>query len=853
MLSQKPNALYTGVALFTSLFVSDRLDATQPVQDLPAAHASSNPGVEDRDALITRILGDEDNKHRRRSLSELLDAGVSPEAATVIPLDRLSSYQRALSYTSAERINFVAQSAHSFGQENAWHGADTWIEQLEGVDQAGVDQLLKLRELREPHIAREETALNANRLSTWHELIKGGVPLQVLAEMDSGDAADIAKGFRNGRFPVELFAFISGQAPEEYSRISAEADQDFSKGVEVARRYVLEQLAAREHIERPSTDYTEGAEQFLAIEDPHQVFLIKQYVQYFTEPNTIIQLNSLFPVVPEEDKEEEGGIIVARARGIESIHIPQYTKESDKRGDERNAFKTPELCEFMDHLGVLHTHPGGRAFAGPSGYSKPSYGPGKYYPHGDTYSLAEANDRNPRLIEVVVTEISTGKINIDLFCRDVQIKEDGSVINTDPVRVIDLGVFELPPEEMAAKLALKAELDKTSAQKVEPERQQTFTAPTVETPRPVVTGPEPSAETEVRAYVERAVVSMDQWGESVIERTVCGDELKRRFEALQSLREITEVTAPDFLEMLSIGVQPEQLVDVHRYHIAGLAEGFRNGRYPERFIPDLGKSHVRYSAEAAVNDPDASKGSLWAKELIRERLQERDHLFRLDTDYDEGISALDATTDKYILFIIKRYQEFFNDPDNWDGLVNLFRDAGADLPSDSHLHAQVLPTPERGGMLLCRDNRIVFEEILQSIERRTRPDAAANGYSPPHIQYYGVALGGLHTHPLDLNQDPRHSGELASVSGPSGKAITDNAEDRFVADTGSLRYFNRGHPFALDVVITELGNDQYNVDIYYRDITEENGKAVNARNVTVLDLGIFEPAGEKAALKGQAP
>jgi hypothetical protein len=844
MLGSKVNSVASVATLLTSFYCSDNTRADDPPAPVPIVRSIDTDVQVDITQRIKKTLGDDYNDHRAEDFQDLLTAGLSFDSIASISPDRLGSFKRALSYVKPNELERIAAIAPRFGEENAWRGADTWVENLRELSDESVEKVLELREMRREFTERDQDPMSANNIAMWSRLIEGGAPLAVLAPMDSSDGRTIDKAFTEGRFPKELFALINSNPRYQYSEKAAEADPDFDKGVTAARDNLIAELKKREHVERSSTDYTEGVEQFEAIKDPHQIFLIKQYLEYFSKPITVIALNALFPVIPESEKEEEGGIIVATDGGIRFIHIPQYVKEGDKRGDERNAFKTPEICDYIDHLGVLHTHPGGPAFAGPSGYSKPTFGPGRYYPHGDTYSLAAANEDNPRIVEVVVTELSTGRINIDLFLRDVEVGKDGKVSNTDPVRIIDLGVFELPEAEMTIKLALAEKL------------QEQLIGSEQETPHTILELKQEIEETvsrssekfEFRAYAQQSIENIDSWSESVVNRSVRGTKLLQAFDTLVGLLDeetLSKATIPEFLDLLSMGVAPEQLKDVHRYHIYGLAKGFRTGRYPERFLDDLGKSHIEYMQSAVFSDPDVQKGSRWAKEYVREQLQQREHLFKLDTDYKEGLSTLDNTNDKYMLLLIKRYVDFFNKPENWDGLTDLFRDAHADYPEDSVFRNLDLPTPERGGMMLVEDGEIVFQEIKANRSSSFDVQRASNSFTPPHIQYYGTALGGVHTHPLDLHQDPRSTGDLRDVSGPSGKANPDNTEDAYANDTGSLRYFNRGYPFALEVVITELGKARFNVDIYYRDITEKDGKAVNDRNVSVLDLGVFEPTKEK--------
>lgn len=372
--------------------------------------------------------------------------GVSAEGVAAAPSNRIAKLAGATSEYSAERLEKIAFATRVYGTEGDWIPVSRWAELTKDAGVAEIRGLGELRDRRKKLLPAHEEALSPVHTPYWCVCLKNSVPLGILEKLDTGDLLAITKGFGDGRYPAKLWKEFRVDR-EEYSRVCAAADPDFSRGAAWANDYIKKALGKREHAFRPSTDYKEDASQVDEIKDVHQLFLIRQYLDFFNSRETWSAMAPLFPNRREEDKEEEGGFIIGARGKLEFVRIKQYTHDHERRGNESDSFHCPELAKLIGHIGVLHTHPGGPAFAGPSGYAKPS--DGRYHPHGDTYSLSHYNQFNPRLVEVVVTELATGKYNVDLFLRDVAPGKRGALENRDPVIVIDLGVFE--PEKEWSK------------------------------------------------------------------------------------------------------------------------------------------------------------------------------------------------------------------------------------------------------------------------------------------------------------------------------------------------------------------------------------------------------------------
>jgi hypothetical protein len=271
-------------------------------------------------------------------------------------------------------------------------------------------------------------------------------------------------------------------------------------------------------------------------------------------------------------------------------------------------------------------------------------------------------------------------------------------------------------------------------------------------------------------------------------------------------------------DLLSYGAKPEQLGVFYERHLQEVARGFSQGRFPASLIKEIGKSHMGYSARAAGairtgRQPAQLRADLAAK------LGSRSHIYRTGTDYNESTSTLAGVQDGIILALLTRYADFFANPANWAPIVALF-------PPHEY------PRPERGGLMMYKNNAVKFLPIKQEQMANGR---ALEAYRPPKVYYYAPALGMLHTHPAEKGTPS------AEISGPSGE--TRHRGDMFDpngGDFGALRYASWSNPFFIDVVVTELGGDRYNVDAYFRDVRKSSsGKAERVRGVKVIDLGVF--------------
>jgi len=290
-----------------------------------------------------------------------------------------------------------------------------------------------------------------------------------------------------------------------------------------------------------------------------------------------------------------------------------------------------------------------------------------------------------------------------------------------------------------------------------------------------------------------------------------------------------------YRHLLSMGADSEKLSNVHHWHIQELSAGFKYGRFPKNLMTEVGASHVQYSARAAALDSDFQNGTDWARNYIKERLASRKHLSRSGTDYQEDHSGLDSVSDPYILFLIKGYTDFVNEPSTWITLDRLF-ERNYTKPSKliDEQGGLIFASPEHGFSFVQIDQREIVDGVARSSGRETQ------GYRTPILLNYIPSIGLLHTHPLEEHASP------VQFAGPSGYSREYEGYNNLQMDTGALRYANKTNPFFIDAVVTELERGKYNFDIYFRDIEQTpDGKAKPDSNITVLDLGIFEGSSYK--------
>jgi len=254
-------------------------------------------------------------------------------------------------------------------------------------------------------------------------------------------------------------------------------------------------------------------------------------------------------------------------------------------------------------------------------------------------------------------------------------------------------------------------------------------------------------------------------------------------------------------------LSPTIKADIEQPHLARMRARVEDGSYPLIIFDDYKMKRTEYSARAARRDPDYQKGLEWAREHLKKRLEKREYIDRGYNDFDEGPGNVMGIKDRYMAFLVKRYLDLFDDPKTWPKIERLFNGE------------------EQGGLVLEREGAwslLPMRNVLDDKEK----------YDIWPVQLYSRYIGEFHTHPSNGRPPEEYAG-------PSGQNMDFQGDVPF-SDLLALRwkaiYLN---PFTIDCVISEVGTRAYDVDIYFRDVQNINGKAVNDRLVTVIDLGVY--------------
>jgi hypothetical protein len=276
----------------------------------------------------------------------------------------------------------------------------------------------------------------------------------------------------------------------------------------------------------------------------------------------------------------------------------------------------------------------------------------------------------------------------------------------------------------------------------------------------------------------------------------------------------------EWLYLIDKGVPLSVLEEIDEWHLIPIKDQFESGMAPDILLTMMRGKRYEVARELARLDPDYERGVEWNRAHIKDKLAERAHLSRSassdEIDYTESSSNIDTIVDKALVQLVKRFVDYVESPQGKAELSTLLRQGGGE---------------ETGGVLTWNGSSITVLPVVN-----THTGDRTNGWLPPMVHAYGSALGIVHTHPHTEGVDP----EL--LAGPSGLA------DRYTPENGNdmmtFRYYSRmGNPYTVHMVVTDVSDTEYNVDIYFRDLVERPGspdRVTPARTITVLDLGVFE-------------
>ena len=295
----------------------------------------------------------------------------------------------------------------------------------------------------------------------------------------------------------------------------------------------------------------------------------------------------------------------------------------------------------------------------------------------------------------------------------------------------------------------------------------------------------------------------------------CAIHKKNSLEELSASRNIDPIKIEVYEALIKNGLDWEILTKVSDYHVDEIYWGLKSKRFPKYLFKTEGMDNEEYSKKAASKDLDFEKGEEFAREYIKKKLSYRNHLSRTDTDYSEDFSQVDSIYNKEMLFLIKRYIDFFDNKKNWTEIKNLFRD-----------------DEERGGHILDGKKDYSLIEIEQkSLLNKEK------SYLLPVTSYYINKIGDFHTHPFS------ESNFQKNYAGPSGISKFNNCFIGTRSDFCVQRKMSNINPYTINVVISQIKSKKneraYNVDIYFQDMIKIYQSTFQKEKIAVLDLGIW--------------
>ena len=280
----------------------------------------------------------------------------------------------------------------------------------------------------------------------------------------------------------------------------------------------------------------------------------------------------------------------------------------------------------------------------------------------------------------------------------------------------------------------------------------------------------------------------------------------------------------DYETLVSAKVPKKVIERFEEEEIYIIALGLRNGNIPGNIIKILDDKPWKDSQNFARKDPLYRKSSNQLRESLEKKLKEREHLTRDGTNYYENPEQLGLIKNKELLVLLSKHLEYFDNPDSMDFIESLF-------PENNE-------SSESGGIVVKSNGDIKYIPIDTSWEIELFPEyvrqsfSNKNNYVAPIYVPNINSIGFFHTHIVGKDE------EKTSLSGPSGNIIPIPFIE--IGDTATLRTLSKYNSYHIHTLITRLDDNEYNVDLYFRDVIKKTFKEpTNSQYTTVLDIGVF--------------
>jgi len=292
---------------------------------------------------------------------------------------------------------------------------------------------------------------------TYSKLLEEGVDKEIIRKNRPITLTTLLRLAKDDTFPKELLGYVTANFIDgteeltdddkktrvEVQRIHLEDYSNLAAGLNAIpgwdegelRNYITEKVSERNHCYRKETDYAEGISQVEDISDIRLLYLVKGYVDYFSDKDNVETMGKVIDKDLNDPFSEAGGIVLSEKEGYKFFQVPAERELKDLRNND--AYPIPKWSEAIGKIGIFHLHAtrfDDKRYCGPSGDAEISEDNEGLRYRGDLGVLRNAN--NPITMDCVITStkkegMGKGSFNVDVYFID----------GLGEIKVLDLGIY----------------------------------------------------------------------------------------------------------------------------------------------------------------------------------------------------------------------------------------------------------------------------------------------------------------------------------------------------------------------------------------------------------------------------
>ncbi|MDD5192056.1 MAG: hypothetical protein PHH54_05760 [Candidatus Nanoarchaeia archaeon] len=306
-----------------------------------------------------------------------------------------------------------------------------------GID----DYIALLKTGKSVELVKElESRFRADLCNEYTLLLNNGLPLNIIGSMDRFYVTNLAKDLKDNPIPEEFLKYFSFNGCDNSIKAAAH-NPVLGADTKKIQEYLQNQLNKIEQIDREKSDYTENSSKISNIKNINTLYLIKEYVDYFEDPNNLKDITRMLDEDLNDPFSEHGGVIIFEDNKYNFKTINPAKKDL-KNLEDNVSYKTPAWTKYVGCLGDFHLH---ATTEDDSEYAGPSMDGGILF-GGDLAALESETDRNAYRMNCVITKLKGDKFNVDIYFKDViswHILGSNSAYSTGRGIVLDLGVYDM--------------------------------------------------------------------------------------------------------------------------------------------------------------------------------------------------------------------------------------------------------------------------------------------------------------------------------------------------------------------------------------------------------------------------